>query len=162
MWIIVLIIALIIVVNVKNNSGSSSASSNDVALLFSYYEMIRNNYHNESHSSSIIIGSPIVEYNGTSVLSSFLAVYVSEENNSGIAKAQALGMQTKARNGKFEHQFVIRKKYSKQDKKQLLQAVGYKIQEAYPNDLLNYDDSLPLLVSVVDMKNFFEMIQNRK
>ena len=162
MWLIILLVIVVVVITiVKNGSGNNTASSNDVATLFSYYKTIRNDYHSGSRSSSVIIGSPIVEYNGTSVLSGFLAVYVSEDDNSGAARAQALGMQTKARDGKFEHQFVIRKKFSKQTKRQLLQAVGVKIQEAYPNDLLKYDDTLPLLVSVVDLKDFIEMLQNR-
>ena len=124
--------------------------------------MVRNNYQNGSHSSSIIIGSSVVNYNGTTVLFGFLAVFVTEEDNSRAARAQAIGMQTRELNGKFEHQFVIRKKFSKQAKRQLLQVVGVKIQESYPNDLLKYDDSIPMLVSIVDMKDFIETIQSRK
>ena len=163
MWIIILIVIAIIIISATNNgSNSGTASSDDTSLLFSYYEKIRNDYHNGSCSSSVIIGSPVVEYNGTSVLSGFLAVYVSEKDNSGAEKAQMLGMQTKTRDGKYEHQFVIRKKFSKQAKRQLLQDVCAKIQEAYPNDLLKYDDSLPLLMSTIDLKDFMEMLQNRQ
>lgn len=163
MWIIILIIIAIIIIAAANSgSNSGTASSDDAALLFSYYKKIRNDYHNGSRSSSIIVGSPVVEYNGTSVLSGFLAVYVSEKDDSGAAKAKMLGMQTKTRDGKFEHQFVIRKKFSKQAKRQLLQAVGAKIQETYPNDLLKYNDSLPLLMSAIDLKDFMEMLQNAK
>lgn len=163
MWLIILIVIVVIIVAVaKNGSGGGTASSEDAALLYSYYEMVRNNYQNGSRSSSIVIGSPVVDYNGTAVLSGFLAVFVTEEDNSGAARAQAIGMQTREHNGKFEHQFVIRKKFSKQAKRQLLQTVGAKIQEAYPNDLLKYDDSLPMLASIVDMKDFIEAIQSRK
>ena len=111
MWIIILIVtAIIIIVAVKAVATKGSASSDDSALLFSYYEAIRNNYYSESHYDPVYIASPLVEYNGTYVLSAFLAVYVSEEDDSGVEKAQALGMQTREIDGKFEHQFVIRKK----------------------------------------------------
>lgn len=160
MWLIILIvIVVIVVIAAKNGSGSVTISPDDAVLLFSYYEMIRNNYQN---SSPIVIGSPVVDCNGTAVLSGFLAVFVTEDDNSGAARAQAIGMQTRERNGKFEHQFVIRKKFSKQAKRQLLQSVGAKIQETYRNDLLKYDDSIPMLVSMVDMKDFIEAIQSRK
>lgn len=163
MWLFILIVIALIAISVaKKGNGGVKASSNDGALFFSYYEMVRNKYQNGSRSSSIVIGSPVVDYNGTAVLSGFLSVFVTEDDNSGAERAQAIGMQTRERNGKFEHQFVIRKRFSKQAKRQLLQYVGTLIQQSYPNDLLKYDDSIPMLVSIVDMKDFIEAIQSRK
>lgn len=162
MWLIILIIIIIVVIImlVRKNSGGN-VSSDDVNRLFVYYEKIRNNYHNGSRCSAIFLASPVVEYDGTPVLSGFLSVFVLEDDNSGDASAQAIGMESKERDGKFEHHFIIKKRFSKSVKRQLLQTVGAKIQEFYPNDLLNYDDSIPMLTSMVDMKDFIEAIQAR-
>lgn len=163
MWfVIILAIIVIVVFLVKGSNKGSSYSQEDVSLLFSYYEKIRNDYYNGSDGNSIIVGGPLIEYNNDYVVSSFLAVYVSEDNNAGAGRAEALGMQTKVRKDKFEHQFIVKKKLSKQAKRQIMQDLMRRIQEYYPNDLLSYDNSLPLLIAGIEMKDFMEMIQNNR
>ena len=127
--------------------------------LFAFYEKIRNEYHGGIRNCIIHVGPPFVDYNGTLVASGFLAVYVSEDDNRNASYAQALGMQTKMTNGKFEHQFVIRKKFSTNQKREILQIVANRIQQTYYNDYLTYDRSVPFLISLTDMKDFVSSMQ---
>lgn len=164
MWIIVVIIVIIAIIALANRSGSGGGtnSADDAALLFSYFEKIRSQYFDGARNCKIIIGSPIVDINGTSVLSGHLAAYVSEEDASNSDRAQALGMETKLRDGKYEYQYVIRKKFSKQAKQQILQEVGIRIQQTYSNDFITYDAKLPLLMVITDLKDFVEMTQKAR
>lgn len=159
MWIVIIIIVGVIVFASIKGNKSSNGSIEDASLLFSYFEMIRNSYYGGEQNCSILIGSPTVEYNGTVMLSGHLAAFVSKDNNLETAKAQALGMETRAVDGKYEHLFIVKKKFSKQTKKQVLQAIGNKIIQSYPNDLIKYDDSIPLLMIVTDIKDFIEAVE---
>ena len=163
MWLVIILIILVVIIALARKNGTSgSDSAQDSALLFSYFEKVRNQYYGGERNCSIIVGSPIVEIDGTSVLSGHLTVYVSEEDNSGSFRAQALGMQTKFRDGKYEHHLIIRKKFSKQAKQQILQDVGIKIQQTYSNDFISYDPKLPMLMVLTDLKNFVEATQRRQ
>lgn len=157
-WVIgIVVVIIIVVVIVKSGKNKPANLSQDMEKAFSYYEKIRNEYFNDKKSSVIVLGSPLVEYNGTYVPSVFFAVYVSDEDNSGAAKAQGMGMETKMQNEKYVHQFVIKNKYSKNNKIQMLQMLANKIEQKYPNDYLKADFSLPILMSAIDSKDYMEI-----
>lgn len=127
--------------------------------LFYYYERIRNGFHGGARNCMINVGPPLVEYNGTLIPSGFLAAYVSEDNNSNSGRAQSLSMETKMIKGKYEHRLVIRKKFSKSQKRDILQIVANRIQQLYPNDYISYDNSVPFLISLTDMRDFISSMQ---
>ena len=159
MWIIIVIIIVIIVIAVSNSkeSSSSTLSSVDVVTtLFGYYQRIRNEYIDDENKKTILIGSPVVEYNGTLVLSGFLSVGVREDDTSKNELAHSLGMDTKFIQEKYINELVIRQRFSKSNKIAIIEEVRKKIQEAYPNDQLNFDTSIPALFAMKDMKDVWE------
>ena len=127
--------------------------------LFAYYEKVRNVYYGGSRNCMINVGPPFVEYNGTLVASGFLAVYVTEDDNHNAGCAQTLGMETRMKEGKFEHQFVIRKKFSTGQKREVLQIVAKKLQQVYGNDYFSFDKSVPFIISLTDMKDIVSSMQ---
>ena len=159
MRIIVIIVVVVVIIAILNKNGSSGINSEEeAALLFSYFEKIRNQYYGGARNCHITIGSPVVDIDGTPVLSGHLAAYVTEDDsNSG--RAQAMEMETKIRDGKFENLFVIRKKFSRQAKQDILEKVGARIQQTYSNDFIVYDSDLPMLSVLTDLKDFVEMTQ---
>ena len=160
-WVIGLVVIIMIIVAISKSRKNDTVNlAQDVESAFFYYEKIRNQYLNDRESSVIVLGTPFVEYNGTYVPSVFFAVYVSEEDNSGTTKANGMGMETRMQNNKYVHQFVIKNKYSKKNKIQMLQMLANKIGQEYPNDYLKADFSIPILMSAIDIKDFMEMVQN--
>lgn len=127
--------------------------------LFSFYEKTRNEYHGGARNCMINVGPPFVEYDGTLVASGFLAVYVSEDDNRNAGYAQTIGMQTRMTQGKYEHQFVIRKKFSTNQKREILKIVAKRIEQTYSNDYLTYDKSVPFLIALTDMRDFVSSMQ---
>lgn len=101
MWIIFIIVIAIIIFAFKSGSSGRANLNDDTASLFSYFKKIRNHYYNGVRNCSIIIGSPVIKIDGTSVLSDYLVIYVLEEDDSNVGHAKALGMQTKFRDKKF-------------------------------------------------------------
>jgi len=65
-------------------------------------------------------------------------------------------MDTKFIQEKYINELVIRQRFSKSNKIAIIEAVGKKIQEAYPNDQLNFDTSIPALFAMKDMKDVWE------
>lgn len=161
MWLVVAIVIIVVIIAIAANAnGNGSASPDNVALLFSHFEKVRNEYHGGKRNCRIVIGSPITEYNGTSILTAFLSVYVPEEDNSGAERARNLGMQSKFRDNKYEHHLVIREKFSKSAKQAIIQEVVRQIRQTYPNDFVTYDDKLPMSMVITDMKDFIETMHS--
>ena len=156
---IIIVFVVIAVANSKKNTPPSPSSIDIVTIMFNYYQRIRNEYIDDENKKTIIIGSPVIEYNGTLVLSGFLSLCVREDDTSKSGLAQSLGMDTKFIQGKYVHELVIRQSFSKSNKISIIEAVGKRIQEVYPNDQLNWDKSIPALFAIKDMKDVWESFQ---
>ena len=90
-------------------------------------------------------------------MSSFLSVSVSEKDARNSERAAKLGMDTKYVNGEYVYEFVIRKKFSGRKKRVIIETVGDLIRDAYPNDMVKYNKSIPAVFAAKDINIFWKL-----
>ena len=154
----IIIVVVVVIIKKKNEGTNVTGGSYDAELtrLEGFYSTIRQNLNNLG-GGVISVNTYFFMLNGrVDSSSAFLSVGVRNVTNTALA--QQLGMEVANLNGEIECRFVLRKKFSTSTKRVILSELGGRLAEKYPNDVLKYDNSIPALLCMVDVKNIMDMM----
>jgi len=157
------IIAIVVLVKKSNdekntNNVSEGKYDADISRLEYYYSILR---QNASALGVNLIGISTYFFvldGRVDSSSSFLAVSVRNVQNPSLA--EELGMEVENLNGEIEHRFVLKGRYSQSTKRAILAEMQARISKNYPNDVVEYDTSIPALYCMIDMKDVMRMLNN--
>lgn len=160
MWLVVIIIAIIIFAMAKKTKDTENVTNgkrdDDINKLLMYYEATRNNV--EALGANVIgISTFWFELDGKiSSSSGYMSVCVNGGTNDALAKR--LGMDVKTIEGEKYYQFVIRKHFSTTEKREVLRKLVSELSARYDNDAFQFDETIPAIFSMVDQKDFINLI----
>ena len=155
-----IILITVAIVYMKKNRDKKKVEAGDydrvVLSLEGYYGVTRDNL-NALGTSIISISTYWFETDGkVDTSSGAMSVCVQDGTNDNLA--DSLGMKVAVLEGKKHYQFMVPGRFSRTVKCEILKKLAVKLSNDYPNDLINMNESIPALYSMVDMKDTYEML----
>lgn len=159
---IIILIALIVIIkkNIDKKKVDSGNYDHAIAQLTGYYDTTRSNL--EALGASVIsISTYWFESEGKAdSSSSYMSVCVREGTNDSLANS--LGMNVSMIEGKMNYQFVLKGKYSRTVKREIIKKLAESLRNIYPDDVFEIDESIPALFAMVNSRRMYEMLGRLK
>ena len=159
-----IILAIVLIVIIKKNIDKKKVASGDydsaISQLVGYYDITRSNL--EALGANIIsISTYWFETDGKAdSSSSFMSVCVREGTNDSLA--DSLGMNVSMIEGKVNYQFVVKGRFSKTTKCEIIKKVAERLRKNYSDDVIEIDESIPALFAMVNSRRMYEMLSKLK
>lgn len=158
--IILIIIAIVAFNYLRKSMAERNAATGGydtiISHLKAYYGTVRQN-RVELGADVISISTYWISVNGKSDSSSgALSVCVTEGKNDRLA--ESLGMRVTTINGKRYYQFIVHINVSRTVKREILRKLAPELKKLYPNDVIQFDEKIPAVYSMVDSQNILDML----